>query len=433
MLKRFSPAVDAAGLASLQLAGLAWTVRHAFDNSDFYRGRLSAAGVTPDSITSLDDIRRLPFTDAADLRDGYPFPLRAAPFSDLVRIHSSSGTTGKRKILCYTQKDIDDWADMFGRCYELAGVTRDDRVQICVGYGLWTAGAGFQIGCERFGALAIPVGPGNLEMQAGIMVDLQSTVICCTASMGLLLAEEVQRRGLREQIAVRKVILGAERSSAAMLTKIRDCLGAESVHDVTGLTELYGPGTGLSCGHPAANGAIHYWADYFLLEILDPETLQPVKPGEVGEMVVTSLRKVGSPLIRYRTRDLTRLVPGDCPCGCSLPRHDRILGRSDDVVIFRGVNVYPGQFDEILTTIDGLGSEFQVVLNHGEDGRDHMVIRVERAEGGIPSSDPGVVKEVVSAIKHTLMFTCEVEVLPYGELPRSESKTRRMFDNRIFE
>jgi phenylacetate-CoA ligase len=433
MLNRFSPAVDAAGLPAFQLAGLAWTVRHAYENSDFYRDRLTASGVVPESIRSLDDLQRLPFTDAEDLRNGYPFPMRSVPFKDLVRIHSSSGTTGKRKILCYTQKDIDDWADMFGRCYELAGVTQEDRVQICVGYGLWTAGAGFQIGCERFGALAVPVGPGNLEMQAGLLMDLQSTVICCTASMGLLLAEEVQRKGVRDQLAVRKVILGAERSSAAMLAKIRDCLGAESVHDITGLTELYGPGIGLSCGHPASNGAIHYWADYYLLEIIDPETLQPTTPGDVGEMVVTSLRKVGSPLIRYRTRDLTRLVPGECPCGCSLPRHDRILGRSDDVVIFRGVNVCPGQFDEILNHVPGLGSEFQVHLEHRDDGRDHMAIKVERSEEATQPNDPALAKGVVSAIKHALMVTCEIEILPYGELPRSERKTRRMFDNRTFE
>jgi phenylacetate-CoA ligase len=210
MLKRFPAAApDAAGLAAQQLAGLQWTVAHAFENSPFYRDQLTAAAITPADIGSLDDLQRLPFTTADDLREGYPFPLRAAPFEKLVRVHSSTGTTGKRKILCYTQKDIDDWADMFGRCYELAGLTPEDRVQICVGYGLWTAGIGFQLGCERFGAMSIPVGPGNLEMQAGIMVDLQSTVVCCTASMGLLLAEEVQKRGLRDQIAVRKVILGA--------------------------------------------------------------------------------------------------------------------------------------------------------------------------------------------------------------------------------
>lgn len=434
MLKRFPPAADsAAGLAAVQLAGLQWTVRHAFENSTFYRDRLGAAGVGPGDIRSLDDLQRLPFTDASDLCDGYPFPLRAVPFEELVRIHSSSGTTGRRKILCYTRKDIDDWADMFGRCYELAGMTTADRVQICVGYGLWTAGAGFQTGCERYGAMALPVGPGNLEMQAGLLVDMQTTVVCCTASMGLLLAEEVKRRGLLDRIAVRKVILGAERSSEAMLAKIRDCLGAESVHDITGLTELYGPGIGLSCAHPGASGSIHYWADYYILEVLDPVTLEAVAPGEVGEMVVTTLRKEGAPLIRYRTRDLTRLVPGDCPCGCTLPRHDRIQGRSDDVVIFRGVNIYPGQIDEVFGTIDGLGSEFQVVLDHGADGRDHMTIRIERAEDGVVDDDPSLSRVVVSAIRHSLLVSCEVEVLPYGELPRSERKTRRMFDNRRFE
>ncbi|MRR37759.1 phenylacetate--CoA ligase family protein, partial [bacterium] len=309
MLTRFPATFSSpADLERLQLAGVQWTVAHAWNNSPFYRERFQQAGVTPDDIRTLADLRRLPFTTADDLRDGYPFPLRSAPFEELVRIHSSSGTTGKRKILCYTQKDVDDWAEMFCRCYELAGVSQKDRVQICVGYGLWTAGAGFQAACERYGALAVPVGPGNLELQTTFLMDLQSTVVCCTASMGLLLAEEVQRRGLRDKIRVRKVILGAERSSEAMLAKIREGLGAESVHDITGLTEVYGPGTGLSCGAPGANGAVHYWADYYLLEILDPETLQPVEPGDVGEMVFTTLRKEGAPLVRYRSRDLTRLI-----------------------------------------------------------------------------------------------------------------------------
>ncbi|HMN03954.1 MAG TPA: phenylacetate--CoA ligase [Geobacter anodireducens] len=433
MLTRFPAHYSSpAELERLQLDGLRWTVNHAWRNSPFYRSRLEEAGVTPDDVTGLADIAKLPFTSADDLRDGYPFPLRAATHEQLVRIHSSSGTTGKRKILCYTQKDVDDWADMFCRCYEMAGVTREDRVQICVGYGLWTAGAGFQLGCERYGALAVPVGPGNLDIQTTFLVDLQSTVVCCTASMGLLLAEEVQRRDLRDKIAVRKVILGAERSSEAILAKIRECLGAESVHDITGLTEVYGPGTGLSCGAPGADGSIHYWADYYLLEILDPETLQPVQPGEVGEMVFTTLRNESAPLIRYRSRDLTRLVPGDCPCGCILPRHDRILGRSDDVVIFRGVNIYPGQIDEILDRIDGLGSEFQVVLDRGADGRDHMTIRVERAEDAAPTADAGLCQAIVSGVKHSLMVSCEVDLLPYGELPRSERKTRRMFDNRAY-
>ncbi|HWI41782.1 MAG TPA: phenylacetate--CoA ligase family protein, partial [Verrucomicrobiae bacterium] len=281
----------------------------------------------------------------------------------------------------------------------------------------------------RYGAMAVPVGPGNLDLQTTVLEDLQSTVVGCTASMGLLLAEEVQRRGIRDRIAVRKVILGAERSSEAMLAKIREGLGAESVHDITGLTEVYGPGTGLSCG---VGEGIHYWSDYYILEILDPETLRPVAPGEVGEMVFTTLRKEGAPLIRYRSRDLTRLITGECPCGCRLPRHDRIVGRSDDVVIFRGVNIYPGQIDEILNGVQGLGSEFQVVLDHGEDGRDYMTVRVERGEEASPTDDPRLAKRISSAVKHSLLASCEVVILPYGELPRSERKTRRMFDNRKF-
>jgi phenylacetate-CoA ligase len=430
MLKRFPPkAAGPADLPAYQLAGLQWTVRHGFDNSPFYRERLATAGITPDDICSLDDLRRLPFTTADDIAAGYPFALRSAPFSDIVRIHASSGTTGKRKILCYTQKDLDDWQAMFARCYELAGLTREDRVQVAVGYGLWTAGAGFQLACEKFGALAIPVGPGNLEMQITFLQDLQATVFCCTASMGLLLAEEVNRRGLKDTLNLKKIIMGAERSSEAMIATMREFLGVEEIFDITGLTEVYGPGTGLSC---RCNTGIHYWPDYYILEVLDPETLEPVAPGEVGEMVYTTLGKEGSPFIRYRSRDLTRLLDGECPCGCWLPRHDRILGRSDDVVIFRGVNIYPGQVDEVLNRVSGIGSEYQVILDHGDDGRDYMLIRVERAANGDAVPDEQVTKKIISGIKHTLLVSCSVEMLDYGTLPRSERKTKRVFDTRKF-
>jgi phenylacetate-CoA ligase len=199
-------------LARLQLQGLQWTVAHVYENSPFYRERLDQARVAPDQIKTLEDLRRLPFTTAKDLQEGYPFPLRSVPFERIVRVHASSGTTGKRKVLCYTQKDIDDWASMFARCYEMAGLTREDRVQIAVGYGLWTAGVGFQLGCERFGAMAVPVGPGNTEMHVQMLVDLQSTVFCATASMALLMAEEIERHGLREKIALNKIIFGAERT-----------------------------------------------------------------------------------------------------------------------------------------------------------------------------------------------------------------------------
>lgn len=430
MLKRFPPKISSFDqLPAHQLAGLQWTVRHAFEHSPFYRDRLTAAGIGPDDISSLDDLRRLPFITADDLAGGYPFALRAASFEELVRVHASSGTTGKRKVLCYTRKDIDDWQDMFARCYEMAGLTCQDRVQIAVGYGLWTAGIGFQQACERFGALAIPVGPGNLEIQTTFLIDMQSTVFCCTASMGLLLAEEVHRRGLRGKLNLKKIILGAERSSSAMLDTMRDCLGIEEVYDITGLTEVYGPGTGLSCRE---NNGIHYWGDYYILEVLDPLTLEPVAPGEIGEMVYTTLCKEGAPLIRYRSRDLTRLIEGDCPCGCFLPRHDRILGRSDDVVIFRGVNIYPGQVDEVLHRVNGIGSEYQLLLEHAPDGRDRMLVRVERARNGDRQPDELAIKQIVAGIKHTMLVSCSVELLEAGTLPRSEGKTKRIFDKRSY-
>jgi len=309
---------------------------------------LEQAGVGSDDIRSLDDIRKLPFTKADDLRVGYPFPLLAVPDSEVVRIHASSGTTGKRKILAYTQKDIDDWAHFFARCYEMAGLTPEDRVQIAVGYGVWTAGVGFQLGCEKFGAMALPVGPGNVDMQCQFLVDLQSTVMSCTASMGLLMAEEVNRRKLKDQIALKKMIFGSERSSDAMRARIKELLDLEDMFDITGMTELYGPGTGLDCHR---HEGIHYWADYYILECLDPESLEPVPPGEVGEMVITTLCKEAAPLIRYRTRDLTRMIDHSCSCGSILPMHDRILGRSDDMIIFRAVNIYPGQIDEVLSPI----------------------------------------------------------------------------------
>ena len=411
-----------------QLKGLKWTVRHAREGSSFYRARLDAAGVTPEDIRSLDDIVRLPFTTPEDLRDEYPFPLRSVPYEQIVRIHSSSGTTGKRKILSYTQKDVDDWACLFARCYEMAGVTPLDRVQIAVGYGLWTAGVGFQAGCERVGALAIPIGPGNLQLHCEFLVDLQPTVFCCTASMGLLLAEEVHKRGLAEKINLRKVIYGAERSSVSMRKKISELLGGVELFDIPGLTELYGPGTGIECPH---HDCIHYWADYYILEILDPDTLQPLPPYEWGEMVVTTLAKEGAPLIRYRTRDVTRIIPGRCTCGAILPRHSRISGRTDDMFKFRGVNIWPSSIDAVLSAVPGLGSEYQLHLTRDEAGRDHMRLVVERGQGVERGRGEELQREIAHAVKHKIMVTPEVEMVDYASLPRSERKTRRVFDTRI--
>ncbi len=414
-------------LKRIQLEGLQWTVNHVYKNSEFYRKRFDEMGVKPKHIKSLKDISKLPFTMAKDLQEGYPFPLRSSPFEKIVRIHASSGTTGKRKVLCYTQRDINDWANMFARCYEMAGLTTRDRVQIAVGYGVWTAGVGFQLGCERFGALTVPIGPGNIDMQCQFLEDFQSTVLCATASMALLMGEEVQKRGLKERIALKKVIMGSERSSDAQRNRMKELLRVEHVFDIPGLTELYGPGTGLDCIY---HEGIHYWADYYILELLDPETLQPVPSGETGEMVVTTLRKEATPLIRYRTRDLTKLILKRCSCGSILPMHDRLLGRSDDMFIFRAVNIYPGQIDHILSNIKGIGSEYQIHLDRGGDGKEYMAIKVERAEKGNPAEDPVLASTIEEEIKKQILVSGKVEMVDYGNLPRSERKSKRVFDNR---
>ncbi len=414
-------------LKRIQLEGLQWTVNHVYKNSEFYRKRFDEAEVKPKHIKSLKDITKLPFTTSKDLQEGYPFPLRSTPFEKIVRIHASSGTTGKRKVLCYTQKDINDWANMFARCYEMAGLTTKDRVQIAVGYGVWTAGVGFQLGVERLGAMAIPIGPGNIDMQCQFLEDFQSTVLCSTASMGILMAEEVEKRGLRDKIALKKLIMGSERSSDAQRKKMKELLGVEHVFDIPGLTELYGPGTGLDCIYHLG---IHYWADYYILEILNPETLQPVPPGEIGEMVITTLRKEAAPLVRYRTRDLTKIIPKRCSCGSILPMHDRLLGRSDDMFIIRAVNIYPGQIDHILSNTKGVGSEYQIYLDRKEDGKDYMTIKVERTEGGNPAEDPTLGNTIEEMIKKQILVSGKIAIVDYGTLPRSERKSKRVFDNR---
>ncbi len=425
---RFIPYdLSADKLEEIQLEGLVWTVGHAYKNSPFYRQKLDNAGLKPDDIRSLDAIEHLPFTDKDDLQEEYPFPLRAVPFEDIVRIHVSSGTTGKRKVLCYTQKDIDIWADFFARCYEIAGLTRQDRVQIAVGYGLWTAGVGFQAGCERFGAMAVPIGPANAEMHCEMMVDMEATVFCSTASMALLMAEEIHKRNLLPKIKVKKVILGAERHSDSMRVRIKELMDVEHIFDIYGLTELYGPGTGLDCSR---HNGIHYWADHFIFEIIDPVTLKPVAAGEPGELVVTTLSKEGSPLLRYRTHDITRILEPPCSCGVPFPMHDRILGRTDDMFIYRAVNIYPSQIDHVLSQVNGIGSEFQIHLKQREGGRDMMMVKVERAVSEDKADDVHLAEHVATEIRRKVLVRCQVEILDHGELPRTQRKSQRVFDHR---
>ena len=426
MSYRFIPQLTNEEIHRKQLDGLRYTVRQAW-NSPQYRAKLEACGVKPDDITSLDDLRRLPTCDVEDLRDGYPLPLLCVPPRDVERIHASSGTTGKRKILAYTKKDIEIFSLQIARCYELAGFTPEDRMQLAVGYGLWTAGVGFQAGSERLGMLTVPVGPGNLEMHLQLLQDLGATGFTATASMALLLAEEVERAGLRDKIKLKRMVCGSETRSEKMRLAIESKLGLEGCYDIGGMTEMYGPGTAIDCD---AHEGLHYWADLFIIEVLDPATMQPVAEGEVGEMVVTSLSKEAVPLLRYRTHDLSRLLPGTCSCGLSMPRHDRILGRSDDMIIYRGVNIYPGQLMEVIGQFAELGGEYQVELTRDERSLDHLALTVERGQEQTAGNDEALARELENRLHKAIMARVEVSVADYASLPRTFSKSKRVIDKR---
>ncbi len=380
------------------------------------------AGLDPDSITTPDAFAALPFTEKAELRDVYPLGVQAVPDTEIVRIHSSSGTTGTPIIIPYTKRDVDDWAEMFARCYRVAGITPADRIHITPGYGLWTAGIGFQLGCEKLGAMAIPMGPGNTDKQLKMMVDLKSTVLCATSSYALLLAEEIARRGIGDQIHLKKGVIGSERWGDKMRDRIARELGVE-LYDIYGLTEIYGPGIGINC---AKDGPMHYWDDYIYLEIIDPKTGEVLPDGETGEIVITTLRKEGAPLIRYRTHDLSRIVPDKCACGLPFPRIDRIIGRSDDMVKVKGVNIYPGQVEDVLREVDGVSSEYQVMIDH-MNGRDIMTLFFETNEG---VDLPLIEKAVRDVFKLRVGLLIEPKAVALGELPRSEKKSTRIFDNR---
>lgn len=380
------------------------------------------AGIDPDSIQSQEDFEKLPFTWKGDLRDAYPLGLQAVPDEQVVRIHSSSGTTGTPVIIPYTKKDVSDWAFMFKRCYEMAGVTARDRIHITPGYGLWTAGIGFQAGAELLGAMAVPMGPGNTEKQLRMMIDLKTTVLTATSSYALLLAEEIARRGIGDQIHLKKGIIGSERWGEKMRRRIASELGVQ-LYDIYGLTEVYGPGIGMSCEHECG---MHYWDDYVYFEIIDPKTGELVPDGEIGELVITTLRKEGAPLIRYRTHDLTRFKLGDCPCGSPYPRIDTLIGRTDDMTKVKGVNIFPSQIDELLQDIPGASSEYQVMIDH-LNGKDIMTLFVE-AESGADRQILGA--NIGMTFKAKIGISISVKPVAIGELPRSEKKSTRIFDNR---
>ena len=388
--------------------------------NSFYGKKLAEVGVS--HVDTPEDFENLPFSEKSDLRDAYPLGLMTAPEEQIVRIHSSSGTTGLPVIIPYTAKDVDDWATMFARCYEYAGITNMDRIQITPGYGLWTAGIGFQNGAEKLGAMVIPMGPGNTEKQLQMMRDMGSTVLCATSSYALLLTEEIEKRGMKDQIKLKKGVIGSERWSDKMRKRISEGLGIE-LYDIYGLTEIYGPGIGINCKY---NTGMHYWDDFLYIEIIDPVTLRPVPDGEMGEIVITTLVKEGAPLIRYRTHDLSRIIPGECPCGSKHPRLDTIMGRTDDMMKIKGVNVFPSQIEEILQSFSEVSSEYQIRISHLE-GKDTMRIYVE-TNGTVDFLE--LADRIAAKVKSVIGFTPLVKVVENGVLPRSEKKTKRVIDER---
>ena len=393
---------------------------HLNNFDSFYKEKLGGLNIGFDDPQS--DFEKLPFTEKEDLRGAYPLGIAAVPEEEIVRIHSSSGTTGTPIIIPYTQKDVDDWAIMFKRCYEMAGITNKDRIQITPGYGLWTAGIGFQAGAELLGAMVVPMGPGNTDKQLKMMVDLKSTVITATSSFALLLAEEIEKRGIKSKIHLTKGVIGSERWGEKMRKRIANELGVK-LYDIYGLTEIYGPGIGISCEYECG---MHCWDDYLYFEIIDPKTGKTLSDGETGELVITTLQKEGAPLIRYRTHDLTRIIPGECECGSKYPRIATLIGRTDDMVKVKGVNIYPGQLEDVLRFVEGVSSEYQVMIDH-LDGKDIMTLFFEM-ELGVSK------REVEAAVKDTIKSRIGLTVVPrgvaIGELPRSEKKSTRIFDNR---
>lgn len=395
-------------------------VRLASQEGSFYHKKFE--GIDVSAIQTQSDFENLPFTNKSDLREAYPLGLQAVPDEEIVRIHSSSGTTGTPVIIPYTRQDVQDWAEMFKRCYETAGITNLDRIQVTPGYGLWTAGIGFQNGAELLGAMVVPMGPGNTDKQIQMMKDLKSTVLCATSSYALLLAEEITRRGVRDQIYLKKGVIGSERWGEKMRKRIANELGVD-LYDIYGLTEIYGPGIAMSCDYQCG---MHYWDDYLYFEIIDPKTGKVVPDGEIGELVITTLRKQGAPLIRYRTHDLTRFVQGECKCGNPHPRIDTLIGRTDDMIKVKGVNIFPGQIDDILKEAEGVSSEYQVMIDH-LNGRDIMTLFVE-GEKGIDKAK--VETDLKYLFKARIGIAIAAQVVEIGDLPRSEKKSTRIFDNR---
>ena len=410
-------------MEQLQMARLRDCVGGIKQRVPFYREQLS--GIEPGSIQSLADLARLPFTNKQDLRDNYPFGLFAAPMSDVVRIHASSGTTGKPTVVGYTANDINIWAGLAARALALAGVTKDDIVQNAYGYGLFTGGLGLHYGVERLGAAVVPTSSGNTTRQIMLIQDFGTTILCATPSYALVLAEAAAEAGYDLSTGPLRVgIFGAEPWSEEMRSEIESRLGVAAL-DIYGLSEIMGPAVAMECTHKSG---MHIAEDHFIPEIIDPETLEPLPSGQQGELVFSCVTKEALPLLRYRTHDLARLLPGDCACGRTTVRMEKVLGRNDDMLIIRGVNVFPSQIEAVLLAMGQVEPHYQLVVERGNDHMDDLEIRVESTSD--PSQHMQLRRRLGANLRNALGIGCDVTILAPGEIVRSEGKAVRVIDNR---
>lgn len=414
-------------IRELQDERLVKQVKHVWDNVPYYRKKMEEKGVTPDDIKGVDDLHKLPFLSKADLRDAYPYGLLAAPLKDCVRIQSTSGTTGRRVVAFYTQHDIDLWEDCCARAIVAAGGTNEDVVQIAYGYGLFTGGAGLHGGSHKVGSLTLPMSSGNTDRQLQFMIDLQSTILCCTPSYAAYLAESIHERGLRDKINLKAGIFGAEAWSEKMRQEIQNQLGIKA-YDIYGLTEISGPGVAFECSDQKG---MHINEDHFIAEIIDPDTGEVLPDGTQGELVFTSITKEAFPLLRYRTRDICVLTREKCSCGRTLVKMCKPMGRSDDMLIVKGVNVFPSQIETVLIE-QGYQANYQIIVDRVNNS-DTLEVMVEMTQDNF-SDNLGKItemeKSLVAALKAMLGIYTKVRLVAPKSITRSEGKAVRVIDKR---
>jgi phenylacetate-CoA ligase len=417
-------------LKKLQSERLIKTVKRVYENVPFYRKKFAEANIEPADIKSVDDLHRLPFTTKQDLRDNYPYGLFAAPMGDIVRIHASSGTTGKMTVVSYTKNDIEMWAGLIARCLSMAGATKNDIIHNCYGYGLFTGGLGIHFGAEKLGATVIPVSGGNSQRQIKIMQDFGSTVLTCTPSYALNLAETMKEMGVKiSDLKLKAGLFGAEPWSESMRRDIEKLWGIDAL-DIYGLSEIMGPGVANEC---LEKNGLHVFEDHFIPEIIDSATGKAAAPGSRGELVFTTITKEGIPLIRYRTKDITRMMPEKCKCGRTFNRIERLSGRTDDMLIIRGVNVFPSEIETVIMSVKGVEPHYQIIVDRAEHGLDTLEVQVEVNESifsdeikGLESIENKIKKEINSV----LGIGVQVKLVEPRSIPRSEGKAKRIIDKR---